>query len=36
MALFFRSFDHGTFEDVAIVAYTFMGVILEFEIEPKE
>jgi hypothetical protein len=29
-------FDHGTFEEVAIVAYALMGVILEFEIEQKE
>jgi hypothetical protein len=30
------SFDHRTFEEVAIVAYALMGVILEFETEPKE
>jgi hypothetical protein len=30
------SFDHGTFEEVAIVAYALMGVILEFKTEQKE
>jgi hypothetical protein len=30
------SFDHETFEEVATVAYALMGVILEFETEPKE
>jgi hypothetical protein len=30
------SFDRGTFEEVATVAYSLMGVILEFETEPKE
>jgi hypothetical protein len=30
------SFDHGTFEDVATVAYALMGVILKFETKPKE
>jgi hypothetical protein len=30
------SFDHETFERVAIVAYALMGVILEFETESKE
>jgi hypothetical protein len=30
------SFDHGTFEEVTIVAYALMGVILEFKTEPKE
>jgi hypothetical protein len=30
------SFDHGTFEEVATVPYTLMGVILEFKTEPKE
>jgi hypothetical protein len=29
-------FDHGTFEEVAIVSYDLMGVILEFETELKE
>jgi hypothetical protein len=30
------SFDHGTFMEVATVAYSLMGVILEFENDPKE
>jgi hypothetical protein len=30
------SFDHGTFEEVVTVACALMGVILEFETEPKE
>jgi hypothetical protein len=30
------SFDHGTFEEVAIVAYVLMDDIFEFETEPKE
>jgi hypothetical protein len=30
------SFDHETFEEVVTVAYDLMGVILEFETEPKE
>jgi hypothetical protein len=30
------SFDHGTFDKVASVACYLMGVILEFETEPKE
>jgi hypothetical protein len=30
------SFDDRTFEKVAIVSYALMGVILEFETEPKE
>jgi hypothetical protein len=29
-------FDHGTFEEVATVAYALMGDILEFETEPKK
>jgi hypothetical protein len=29
-------FDHGTFEEVATVAYALMGVILQFKTEPKE
>jgi hypothetical protein len=33
---FFSSFDHGTFEEVAIVAYALMDGIFEFETEPKE
>jgi hypothetical protein len=32
----FSSFDHGTFEEIATVAYALMGVILEFETEPKQ
>jgi hypothetical protein len=36
IAFFFSSFNHGTFEEVAIVAYALRGVILEFETEPKE
>jgi hypothetical protein len=30
------SFDHGTFEEVATVAYALMGFVLEFETKPKE
>jgi hypothetical protein len=30
------SFDHRIFEEVSTVAYSLMGVILEFETEPKE
>jgi hypothetical protein len=30
------SFDHGTFEKVATIAYGFMAGIFEFETEPKE
>jgi hypothetical protein len=30
------SFDHRTFEEVAIVAYALMGDVFEFETEPKE
>jgi hypothetical protein len=30
------SFDHGTFEEVPIVAYALMDGIFEFENEPKE
>jgi hypothetical protein len=33
---FFSSFDHGTFEEVATVAYALMYGIFEFETEPKE
>jgi hypothetical protein len=36
IAFFFSSFDHGTFEEVAIVAYALMDGILEFKTEPKE
>jgi hypothetical protein len=31
-----NSFDHGTLEEVATVAYALVGVILEFKTEPKE
>jgi hypothetical protein len=30
------SFEHGTFEKVATVAYTLMFDIFQFETEPKE
>jgi hypothetical protein len=33
---FLSSFDHGTFEEVATVAYALMVGIFEFETEPKE
>jgi hypothetical protein len=33
---FLTSFDHGTSEEVATIAYALMGVILEFETELKE
>jgi hypothetical protein len=36
IAFFLSSFDHRTFEEVATVAYALMGVIFEFETEPKE
>jgi hypothetical protein len=36
IAFFFSYFDHGTFEEVATVYYALMGVILEFETEPKD
>jgi hypothetical protein len=36
IALFFSSFDHGTFEEVATVSYALMDGIFEFETEPKE
>jgi hypothetical protein len=32
----FEFFYHGTFEEVAIVAYALMDGIFEFETEPKE
>jgi hypothetical protein len=35
IAFFLRSFDHGTFEEVATVAYTLMVDIFEYETEPK-
>jgi hypothetical protein len=30
------SFDHGTFEEVATVAYVLINGIFEFKTEPKE
>jgi hypothetical protein len=30
------SFDHGTFEEVATVAYALMDGIFVFETEPRE
>jgi hypothetical protein len=36
IAFFFSSFDHGTFEEVATVAYALIDGIFEFENEPKE
>jgi hypothetical protein len=35
IAFFFSSFDHGTFEEVATVAYALMVGIFEFGNEPK-
>jgi hypothetical protein len=35
IALFLSSFDHGTFEEVATVAYALMVGIFEFETERK-
>jgi hypothetical protein len=35
IAFFFSSFDHGTFEEVATVAYALVDGIFEFETEPK-
>jgi hypothetical protein len=35
ITFFFSSFDHGTFEEVATVAYALMVGIFEFETEPK-
>jgi hypothetical protein len=35
IAFFLSSFDHGTFEEVATVAYALMDGIFEFETEPK-
>jgi hypothetical protein len=35
IAFFFSSFDHGTFEEVAIVAYALTVGIFEFETKPK-
>jgi hypothetical protein len=36
VAFFLSSFDHGTFEKVATVAYALMNGIFEFKTEPKE
>jgi hypothetical protein len=36
IAFFLSYFDHGTFEEVATVAYDLMDGIFEFEAEPKE
>jgi hypothetical protein len=36
MVFFLSSFDHGTFEEVATVAYALMDGIFEFETKPKE
>jgi hypothetical protein len=30
------SFDHGTFEEVATVAYDLMGALLELKLNQKE
>jgi hypothetical protein len=30
------SFDHGTFEEVATVAYALMGIILELKLNQKK
>jgi hypothetical protein len=35
IAFFLSSFDHGTFERVATVAYILMGVILELKLNQK-
>jgi hypothetical protein len=35
IAFFFSSFDHGTSEEIATVAYALMVGIFEFETEPK-
>jgi hypothetical protein len=32
IAFFLSSFDHGTFEKIATVAYALMGAILEFKL----
>jgi hypothetical protein len=36
IAFFLSSFDHGTFEEVATVAYALTDGIFEFESVPKE
>jgi hypothetical protein len=35
ISLFFSSFDHGTFEEVATVAYALMDIILELKLNKK-
>jgi hypothetical protein len=35
IAFFWSSFDHGTFERVATVAYALMSVILELKLNQK-
>jgi hypothetical protein len=35
ISFFLSSFDHGTFEEVATVAYALMGVILELKLNQK-
>jgi hypothetical protein len=35
ISFFLSSFDHGTFEEVAKVAYALMGVILELKLNQK-
>jgi hypothetical protein len=34
-SLFFSSFDHRTFEEVAIVDYALMGALLELKLNKK-
>jgi hypothetical protein len=34
-AFFLSSFDHGTFEEVATIAYALMGALLELELNKK-
>jgi hypothetical protein len=36
ITFFLSSFDHGTFEEVATVAYALMGVILELKLNQKK
>jgi hypothetical protein len=35
IAFFLSSFDHGTFEEVATVAYALMGALLELKLNQK-
>jgi hypothetical protein len=35
ISFFLSSFDHGTFEEVATVAYALMGDILELKMNQK-